>query len=165
MTSSEQLQAIDRRRQAALQSRLKRGDTLALQGPTHRPDTLPPVDYPEHISASSTPPRRPFQSLLGDKGPAKSSYPWELHLIEPLQVGANSEGEWSQVWRVEARANGTESKSNDTKIQVVLKLYDEALFPDPDGEDVPEEDIWCRYTPEQLEESETRVYRYADTRC
>jgi len=34
------------------------------------------------------------------------------------------------------------------------------LSPDPEGEDVPEEDQWSRYTPEQLEENEARVYRY-----
>jgi len=80
--------------------------------------------------------------------------------VEPLQVGANEEGEWSQVWRAEARAAGTDSLSGDSKIQVIVKLYDEALSPDPEGEDVPEEDQWSRYTPEQLEENEARVYRY-----
>ncbi|GAA5959000.1 hypothetical protein JCM3765_000797 [Sporobolomyces pararoseus] len=149
------LDNIHRLRELALLSPLRRGNSLEWVGPTHVPASLPPDN---HSSRSEC---RPIHTtLLSEDGPAKSSEPgWMLKLVEPLQAGLNAEGQWGQVWRASViDEKGRRTLEGRT---VVVKLYQESLFPDPLGEDEPEIDGWSRYTAAQLEERESRVYSQA----
>ena len=103
------------------------GVNLAWSGPSLERDVTPPFDYPHQRRSNS--PNRPriFHSTLLDPLEAVSSSPWTLTLVEPLKVGT---WKFAQVWRVEA----TEEEQPGMKIPLVLKLYQESLFPIPEDE-------------------------------
>ncbi|GAA6019122.1 hypothetical protein JCM11491_002855 [Sporobolomyces phaffii] len=133
--------SLRHRREAAVRDPLMRFDRLALRGPTNRPDTIPDPAYPQNSSSSPAPPRPIIPDLLASDGPAHSDRGWELELIEPIQTGQNDWNEWSQVWQaraLKAEAHGAPSGA----VSVILKLYDEALFPYlEDKADEPSRDI------------------------
>jgi hypothetical protein len=154
--NSPELQEIHRLRDLALQSPLRRGDSLSWIGPTHKPSSLPLDDQFDRKSALPNGLRSPFERLLVANGPAKSSERWRLKLGEPLQAGANGSDDWGQIWRARAAKEGDEGRENSS---VVVKLYQESLFCDPKGRTIPEEGCYARLTAAQTEEWESRVYR------
>ncbi|GAA5979214.1 hypothetical protein JCM5350_007102 [Sporobolomyces pararoseus] len=147
------LDNILRLRELALLSPLRRGDSLDWTGPTQVSASLPRED-----PVGQTHDRTVHTSLLSEEGPAKSSEPWVLKLVEPLQTGTNVDCQWGQVWRARAsRGRGGENGG----LSVVVKLYQEALFPDPQGSDNVEEGGYARLTADQTEFFESRVYSRA----
>ncbi|GAA5907363.1 uncharacterized protein JCM6883_001181 [Sporobolomyces salmoneus] len=147
---SPEVLEIRRIRELALRTPLRRNDTLSWIGPTHISTSLPPDNYPQHHSTIAQSPRPAFDKLLDSRGPAKSSSNWEMRLVEPLQVGTNEPNHAGQVWRIRITDEaGIDALEGGT---VVIKLYHEALFPDPLFND------WDRSTPQQLEEKESQVY-------
>ncbi|GAA6058969.1 hypothetical protein JCM10212_001679 [Sporobolomyces blumeae] len=157
---SEEAVAARRRREAAIAAGpLRRRRVLEWRGPTHRPSTLPIVDPIDSSSSSETSTRSIHSALLAIDGPAQSSEAWDLELFEPIQTGPNEDWQWGQVWR--ARASRTRQSDRSERFAVVLKLYDEALFSDPQGETIPEEHTYSRWPPSELEEREATAYSRA----
>ncbi|GAA5820568.1 hypothetical protein JCM10212_004846 [Sporobolomyces blumeae] len=157
MDPSDEVVDAQRRRELALAAPpLRRRDRLDLYGPNRHPSALPPVGYPNTESPSPAPARPVLSALLASDGPACSDQPWQLELVDPIQIGESGEEEWSQVWRARAiRRDGVDGYA------VVLKLYDEALFRDPRGETAPEDEVYSRYPASFLEEHEATMYSRA----
>ncbi|GAA6019119.1 hypothetical protein JCM11491_002854 [Sporobolomyces phaffii] len=154
MTTTQDDIDFSRRRATALAHPLRRRDRLTWRGPARHPETLAPDAHLDQSSPSPTPHRPPFEVLLSETGPARSNQTWELELVEPIQIGESRWCKWSQVWRVKAyRRDGT-----DEQAQLVVKLYDEALFPNfvyaLESGPQPSQ----RFTPAELERREAAVY-------
>ncbi|GAA5820566.1 hypothetical protein JCM10212_004845 [Sporobolomyces blumeae] len=154
---SDEVVAARRRRELALAAPpLRRRDRLDLYGPNRHPSALPPVGYPNTESPSPAPARPVHSALLESDGPARSEEPWQLELVDPIQIGENGETQWGQVWRARAiRCDGVDACA------VVLKLYDEALFRDPRGDTRPEDEAYSRFPASFLEEHEATMYSRA----
>ncbi|GAA5935056.1 uncharacterized protein JCM15063_003138 [Sporobolomyces koalae] len=99
---------------------LQIGTELAWTGSSLEPGSHPPSDYPHGRSISPSPLRR-LESRLLDPLEGVAAQPWRLELVEPLQTGTYR---YSQIWRAVAVP-----RDEDARIPVVLKLYQESLFP------------------------------------
>ncbi|BGP48875.1 hypothetical protein JCM10450v2_004754 [Rhodotorula kratochvilovae] len=121
-----------------------------------RPESLPPAHYPRdppEPGPSLHPPRPLFTSVLASNSPAHGGAGWRLRLVEGIQTG---EDEWSQVWRCEV----INEHGRDLAGSVVLKLYQQSLFPLPEVfTSVPPYDDWNWYPARHLEEREAQAYR------
>ncbi|GAA5910370.1 uncharacterized protein JCM6883_002982 [Sporobolomyces salmoneus] len=113
---------------------------------------LPPTDYP-HGRSTSPYPLRPLHARLVDPQLGPSSTSWTLTLTEALQSGAHH---FSQVWRAQASPAGDPSST----FPVVVKLYQQSLFPPRKGyASNPIADSWNWRSAEYLQERESLVYR------
>ncbi|GAA5934855.1 uncharacterized protein JCM15063_003084 [Sporobolomyces koalae] len=99
---------------------LQVGTELAWTGSSLEPHSHPPSDYP-HTRSISPSPLRPLESRLLDPHEGVAAQPWRLELVERLQP---SKWAFSQVWRAIASP-----RDENARIPVVLKLYQESLFP------------------------------------
>ncbi|GAA5934988.1 uncharacterized protein JCM15063_003121 [Sporobolomyces koalae] len=99
---------------------LQVGTELAWTGSSLEPGSHPPSDYPHDRSISPSPLRR-LESRLLDPREGVAAQPWRLELVEPLHAGTYR---YSQIWRAIAAP-----RDEDARIPVVLKLYQESLFP------------------------------------
>lgn len=132
--TSEQEEKLWRLREIAEAAPLERGECLDWNGPSRYKDVLPPASYPTLalMDPLSTPPanihrRRALTPLLSPSGPAHSTTPWVLKLVDPLQVGEAN----SQVWRCTSKQAG--SVSGVEGFPVVVKMFHRAFFPFPPG--------------------------------
>ena len=149
--SKREYKALEAIRNRAEAEPLKGGDQLSWVGPSLESDVFPPEGY----SNSSTPPASRPRSLhhrLVDKREGPTSLEWTLTLLEPLKAGANN---YSQIWRAHAT-----STTNPSPLPVVLKLFQQSLFPYPEPVDShPPSDSWNWYSARYLQEREAQVYR------
>jgi hypothetical protein len=128
---------------------LEVGVSLAWSGPSLEPNVTPPSDYPHHRSASPNPLRQ-FHSILLDPREGVTARTWTLKLVEPLKSGV---WQFSQVWRVEATLEGQPSG----RIPLVVKLYQESLYPIPREESERESRGFV--LPPEVIAKEARAYR------
>ena len=154
--SPRQLEELEALRAAALEHALKAGDALSWQGPNLHPKSLPPTEYPRETPLPSPHGPRPlFSALLARDSPGVGGPAWSLRLLEGIQTGA---GQHSQVWRCKVvDGRGLEVG------RVVLKLYDQALFPYPHRWSVskPEHDSFDWWPARHAKARESRAYRCA----
>ena len=117
---------LEARQRLAEADPLEIGMKLEWSGPNLGKDALPPADYPHGRSTSPNPLRKLHSILLDDRdGP--SAHRCSLSLVEPLKVGT---WQYSQVWRVEASCD----REPTIRIPLVVKLFQESLFPFPQDE-------------------------------
>ncbi|GAA6007056.1 uncharacterized protein JCM10292_003443 [Rhodotorula paludigena] len=93
--TEEELEAMEAAREPALCDPLRRGLTLAWNGPNRHPESLPPIDYPLATTPDPSPhsPRPLVQQLVAPDSPASGGPGWSLRLVEAVQAGAEK---WSQ---------------------------------------------------------------------
>ncbi|GAA5923934.1 hypothetical protein JCM3775_005552 [Rhodotorula graminis] len=153
--TEKQLDELEALRAHALDHPLEPGNSLSWQGPNLHPESLPPADYPRPTTPLPSPhePRPLLAALLAHDSPAQSGRGWSLRLVDGLQTGAD---QWSQVWRCEA----VDGQGREVG-RVVLKLYHQALFRFPDGDEWPdvEQEVFFRWPARHAEACESRAYR------
>ncbi|GJN91174.1 hypothetical protein Rhopal_004192-T1 [Rhodotorula paludigena] len=152
--TEEELEAMEDAREPALCDPLRRGLTLAWDGPNRHPESLPLADYPPATTPDPSPhsPRPLVQQLVAPDSPAHGGQGWSLRLVEAVQAGAEK---WSQVWRCKI-VDGSGKMLSET---VILKLYQQSLFPLPNLEaSSPEYDGWNWYPASHLEKREAEAY-------
>ncbi|BGP40736.1 hypothetical protein JCM10449v2_004699 [Rhodotorula kratochvilovae] len=153
--TGEQLAVLKEGRLAPAADPLERGVVLAWDSPNLHSDALPPADYPRDPPEQSPHDPRPlFTSLLASNSPARGGTGWKLRLVEGIQTG---EDQWSQVWRCKV----VDKRGQDLVESVVLKLYQQSLFPfPPEHQDPnPATDVWTWFPARHLAEREAQAYR------
>ncbi|BGP40752.1 hypothetical protein JCM10449v2_004717 [Rhodotorula kratochvilovae] len=132
---------------------LEKGVELEWNGPNLHSDALPPTDYPcDPPEPSPHDPRPLCTSLLAANSPARGSAGWKLRLVEGVQTGAD---QWSQVWRCKI----VDECGQDLAGTVILKLYQQSLFPLPDEwSSSPLLEDWNWFPARHLVEREAQAY-------
>ncbi|GJN91171.1 hypothetical protein Rhopal_004189-T1 [Rhodotorula paludigena] len=152
--TEEELEAMEDAREPALSDPLKRGCVLAWSGPNRHPESLPPADYPPATTPDPSPhsPRPLVERLIAPDSPAHGGQGWLLRFIEAVQTGADR---WSQVWRCSV----VDESGKVLDETVVLKLYQQSLFPLPEpAKSFPQCDNWNWYPARHLESREAEAY-------
>ncbi|BGP50452.1 hypothetical protein JCM10450v2_006371 [Rhodotorula kratochvilovae] len=153
--TDEQLEALEAAQEHALDHPLNEGDVLSWDGPNLHPESLPPTDYPHNTAPEPTPnaPRPLLRHLAGPHSPAQGGRHWSLRLVGGVQTG---EEQGAQVWRCAVVDEAGEERAGT----VVLKLYQQSLFPLPDEYTCskPEYDSFPWYPARHAEERESRAY-------
>ncbi|BGP48855.1 hypothetical protein JCM10450v2_004732 [Rhodotorula kratochvilovae] len=152
--TEEQLAVLKEGRLAPAADPLERGVVLAWDSPNLHSDALPPADYPRDPPEQSPHDPRPlFTSLLASNSPARGGAGWKIRLVEGIQTG---EDQWSQVWRCKV----VDERGQDLVESVVLKLYQQSLFPFPPEHDdpSPSTESWTWFPAHHLEDREAQAY-------
>ncbi|BGP48958.1 hypothetical protein JCM10450v2_004837 [Rhodotorula kratochvilovae] len=154
--TDEQRATLRKERNRTLADPLEKGIVLAWDAPSLHPESLPPTDYPHAKPPHPTPHMaRPILSpLLATDSPAGGGTGWQLRLVEGVQTG---EDKWSPVWRCKV----ADGRGQELAGSVVLKLYQQSLFPIPGRFDrsEPEKDDFAWHPARHAEERESRAYR------
>ncbi|BGP48964.1 hypothetical protein JCM10450v2_004843 [Rhodotorula kratochvilovae] len=154
--TDEQRATLRKERNRTLADPLEKGIVLAWDAHNLHPESLPPTDYPHAKPPHPTPHMaRPILSpLLATNSPAGGGMGWQLRLVEGVQTG---EDKWSQVWRCKV----ADGRGQELAGSVVLKLYQQSLFPIPGRFDrsAPEHDYFVWHPAPHAVERESQAYR------